>query len=167
MKTEKIITPVNGYAAVVILLITAALIAYGFGTNNILLAAPLLPVFVFVAKGLMVIGPNSSKVLLLFGNYKGSVKQSGLLWVNPFYSTRSLSLRARNFESEVIKVNDKTGNPILISVILVWKVKDTFKSLFEVDKYENFIKIQTDSAVRKACWFFSIRSLWQRKKEQP
>ena len=102
----------------------------------------------------MIISPNSSKVLLLFGDYKGSVKQSGFLWINPLYNGTSLSLRARNFESEKIKVNDKMGNPILISVILVWKVKDTFKASFEVDNYENFIKIQTDSAVRKLAGSF-------------
>ncbi|HXB91904.1 MAG TPA: SPFH domain-containing protein, partial [Puia sp.] len=88
-------------------------------------------------------------LLLLFGAYRGSIKMSGLFWVNPFYSRTGLSLRARNFESEQVKVNDKMGNPVLISVILVWKVSDTYKALFEVDKYENFIKIQTDSAVRK------------------
>jgi regulator of protease activity HflC (stomatin/prohibitin superfamily) len=154
MKTEKIITPISGYIAIVILLATAALIAYGFSSNNILLPALLLPVFILLVKGLLVVSPNSSKVLLLFGNYKGSIKQSGLFWVNPFYSTTTLSLRARNFESAQIKVNDKTGNPILISVILVWKVKDTFKATFEVDNYENFIKIQTDSAVRKLAGSF-------------
>jgi hypothetical protein len=90
----------------------------------------------------------------LFGEYKGSVKQNGLFWINPLYNRTSLSLRARNFESEKIKVNDKMGNPILISVILVWKVKDTFKSTFEVDNYENFIRIQTDSAVRKLAGSF-------------
>jgi regulator of protease activity HflC (stomatin/prohibitin superfamily) len=110
--------------------------------------------FIFTAKGLLVISPNSSKVFLLFGEYKGSIKQNGLFWANPFYNRITLSLRARNFESEKIKVNDKMGNPILISVILVWRVKDTFKSTFEVDNYENFIRIQTDSAVRKLAGSF-------------
>jgi regulator of protease activity HflC (stomatin/prohibitin superfamily) len=86
---------------------------------------------------------------LLFGSYRGSIRQSGLFWVNPFYSRMTLSLRARNFESEQTKVNDKMGNPVMINVILVWKVQNTFKAAFEVDNYENFIKIQTDSAVRK------------------
>jgi len=104
---------------------------------------------VLLAKGLVVISPNTGKVLLLFGAYQGSVKESGLFWVNPFYQRLTLSLRARNFESEKVKVNDKMGNPIMISVILVWKVRDTFKSIFEVDSYEKFIMIQTDSAVRK------------------
>ena len=154
MKTEKIITPFNGYFAFVILLITAALIVFGITSNNNLLSIVLLPMFILLLKGLIVIRPNNSKVLLLFGEYKGSVKLNGLFWINPLYNTTSLSLRARNFESEKIKVNDKMGNPIIISVILVWKVEDTFKSIFEVDNYEDFIRIQTDSAVRKLAGSF-------------
>jgi regulator of protease activity HflC (stomatin/prohibitin superfamily) len=154
MKTEKIITPFNGYLAVVILLISAALIAFGFSSNNNVLGIALIPLLIIITKGLIVVSPNSSKVLLLFGDYKGSVKQNGLFWINPLYTRTSLSLRARNFESEKIKVNDKMGNPIMISVILVWKVKDTFKATFEVDNYENFIRIQTDSAVRKLAGSF-------------
>lgn len=154
MKTEKIITPFNGYLAVVMLLISLVLIVYGFSSNNNVLGIVLIPVFILITKGLIVVSPNSSKVLLLFGDYKGSVKQNGLFWINPLYARTSLSLRARNFESEKIKVNDKMGNPIMISVILVWKVKDTFKAAFEVDNYENFIRIQTDSAVRKLAGSF-------------
>jgi regulator of protease activity HflC (stomatin/prohibitin superfamily) len=154
MKTEKVLIPFNGYLVVVILLLSVAVTFYGFISNNMILAVASLLIFVLLTKGFIVIGPNSSKVLLLFGDYKGSIKQSGLFWVNPFYNKTSLSLRARNFESEKIKVNDKMGNPILISVILVWKVKDTFKSTFEVDNYEAFIRIQTDSAVRKLAGSF-------------
>jgi regulator of protease activity HflC (stomatin/prohibitin superfamily) len=114
----------------------------------------LIPLVPILAKGLVIIGPNDSKVFLLFGDYKGTVKQNGLFWINPFYSRTTLSLKARNFESEAIKVNDKMGNPILISVILVWKVQDTFKASFEVSDYKNFIQIQTDSAVRKLAGSF-------------
>ena len=154
MKTEKIITPFNRYLAVVIPLISAVLMAFGFSSNNNVLGIALIPLLIIITKGLIVVSPNSSKVLLLFGDYKGSVKQNGLFWINPLYTRTSLSLRARNFESEKIKVNDKMGNPIMISVILVWKVKDTFKATFEVDNYENFIRIQTDSAVRKLAGSF-------------
>jgi regulator of protease activity HflC (stomatin/prohibitin superfamily) len=154
MKTEKIIPPFNGYFAVILAIIAAALIAYGMITKNFLLPIPSFAIFLFLVKGLTVIRPNSSQVLLLFGEYKGSIKESGLFWINPFLTRTTLSLRARNFESDKIKVNDKMGNPIMISVILVWKVDDTFKSTFEVDNYENFIKIQTDSAVRKLAGSF-------------
>jgi regulator of protease activity HflC (stomatin/prohibitin superfamily) len=154
MKTEKVITPLNGYMLVVVLLITLAITLFGFITNAMLLGGAAFILFILLSKGFIVVSPNSSKVLLLFGEYKGSVKQSGFFWINPLYNRTGLSLRARNFESEKIKVNDKMGNPILISVILVWKVKDTFKSTFEVDNYENFIRIQTDSAVRKLAGSF-------------
>ncbi len=154
MKTEKIISPLNGYVFIVILFVLASLTIYGFATEKIWLGVPGGLVLAFLTKGFIIVSPNSSKVLLLFGDYKGSVKQSGLFWINPLYFRTSLSLRARNFESEKIKVNDKMGNPILISVILVWKVKDTFKSTFEVDNYEDFVRIQTDSAVRKLAGSF-------------
>ena len=99
--------------------------------------------------GFFIVNPNNSVVLLLFGDYKGSVKKNGFHWVNPLYSKKSISLRARNFDSDKIKVNDKVGNPIQIGVILVWQVNDTFRACFEVDNYETFVKIQTDAAVRQ------------------
>lgn len=154
MKTEKIIVPSNGYFACAILLFVVTLSILSINSNNPVIGVSLIPVAVFLIKGLMVIGPNSSKVFLLFGEYKGSAKGSGLFWVNPFYLRTTLSLRARNFESDKIKVNDKMGNPILISVILVWRVRDTFKSTFEVDDYEKFVRVQTDSAVRKLAGSF-------------
>ena len=154
MKTEKIIKPLNGYAVAVVLIILAVsgtlLIENKYQTAGALL----IPFIAFLGAGLIVVGPNSSKILVLFGEYKGSVVENGLFWINPFYKRSTISLRARNFESEKIKVNDKMGNPVMISVILVWKVKDTFKSSFEVDNYETFIRVQTDSAVRKLAGSF-------------
>jgi regulator of protease activity HflC (stomatin/prohibitin superfamily) len=105
--------------------------------------------------GFFFINPNSSNVLVLFGDYKGTVKKNGFYWVNPLFMKKSISLRARNFDSEKIKVNDKVGNPIQIGVILVWQVRDTFKAAFEVDNYENFVKVQSDSAVRKLAGQFA------------
>ena len=114
------------------------------------------PFFAFIgllllvlAPGFFYVNPNQSRVLVLFGEYIGSVKKYGFFWVNPFYTKQSISLRARNFDSERVKVNDKMGNPILIGVILVWKVEDTFKAAFGVDDYESFVRIQSDAAVRK------------------
>jgi len=103
----------------------------------------------FLLPGIILVNPNSSKVLLLFGKYKGTVKRNGLFWVNPFYTKKKISLRASNFDSERLKVNDKLGNPIMISTILVWRVTDTYKAAFEVDDYRMFVKVQTDAAVRK------------------
>ncbi|MBB5619173.1 regulator of protease activity HflC (stomatin/prohibitin superfamily) [Pedobacter cryoconitis] len=154
MKVEKIVTPFNGYLVIFLLFVTAGLLAYAISDQQIVLIIACIPIFIILAKGLIIVSPNSSKVLLLFGKYKGSIKHNGMFWINPLYTRFSYSLRARNFESEKIKVNDKMGNPILISVILVWRVKDTFKVAFEVDNYTTFIKIQTDSAVRKLAGSF-------------
>jgi len=148
-KMEQIKKPASGYMMLILML--AALL------GGIFLSASDAPIpgavcwvlFVFLAKGLLVIPPNTAKVMLLFGDYQGTVRDSGLFWVNPFFTRQTVSMRARNFESEQLKVNDKMGNPVLISVILVWKVKDTYRASFEVDVYEKFVKIQTDSAVRK------------------
>jgi len=149
MKTEKSINPWNGYFALALLSILGIAIIVLITKGYRLLPGLLIPLLLFLSSGLVTISPNNSKVLLLFGAYKGSIKQNGFYWIIPFYKRTTLSLKARNLESEKIKVNDKLGNPIMISVILVWRVNDTFKASFEVDDYENFIKIQTDSAVRK------------------
>jgi regulator of protease activity HflC (stomatin/prohibitin superfamily) len=98
--------------------------------------------------GLFTVAPNEGRVLQLFGAYRGTAKQEGLRWANPFYSKKRISLRVRNFESAHLKVNDTDGNPIEIAAIVVWKVIDTAEAVFEVDDYEHYVKIQTESAVR-------------------
>lgn len=154
MKTEKIITGLNGYLVLTSFLVIGMTLAILYASRPEVLLPVLVPLFLIVVKGMVIVSPNNAKVLLLFGSYKGSIVQSGLFWINPFFQRSNLSLRARNFESEKIKVNDKLGNPILISVILVWRVSDTFKASFDVDNYESFIKVQTDSAVRKLAGSF-------------
>lgn len=149
MNQEKPTAPLSGYVMLTIVLLmlvggTVALIV----THNPVFVSLLVIGFILMP-GFFFINPNSSVVLVLFGAYKGTVKKNGFYWVNPFFSKKSISLRARNFDSEKIKVNDKVGNPIQIGVILVWQVKDTFKAAFDVDNYENFVKVQSDSAVRK------------------
>ena len=109
----------------------------------------LLLLIILVLRGFFIVNPNGSKVLVLFGAYKGTVRDNGFFWANPFYSRQRISLRARNFDSERVKVNDKIGNPIMINVILVWQVDDTYKAAFDVDHYEEFVRGQTDAAVRK------------------
>ena len=98
--------------------------------------------------GLTVVNPNEARVLLLFGSYIGSIKQDGFWWVNPFSTRRKLSLRIRNFESAKLKVNDLAGNPIEIAAIVVWRVVETAEAAFHVDNYENFVTVQTESALR-------------------
>lgn len=149
MKSEKTIQVQSGYlfALVVFVLI----VGFGFSfytTESPYLFLLFVPV-IFLLPGFFIVQPNGSKVLVLFGEYKGTVKENGFFWANPFFTKNAISLRARNFDSERVKVNDKVGNPILINVILVWRVKDTYKAAFDVDKYENFVRIQTDAAVRK------------------
>ncbi len=147
--TERINTPVSGYLMVVVEFVLLGIgIIGGAGDVNVLFFLAVGAAVVFMP-GFFIVNPNNAIVLLMFGEYKGTVKTNGFFWVNPLYSKRSISLRARNFDSDKIKVNDKVGNPIQIGVILVWQVKDTFRACFEVDNYETFVKVQTDSAVRQ------------------
>ena len=119
--------------------------------------------------GFMILEPNEAKVTTWFGKYSGTFSQTGFYWINPFYGTKKVSLRARNLDAEPIKVNDKTGNPVMIGLVLVWKLKDTYKALFEVDSQtmaanpntvgsdtkvlmnalENFVRVQSDAALRQ------------------
>lgn len=117
--------------------------------NKFLPGLFLIPVIIFILPGFLVLNPNESSVLTFFGAYKGTIKANGLFWVNPFMSKKKISLRARNLDSDPIKVNDALGNPIMIGVVLVWRVKDTFKARFEVDNYIEFVFVQTDAAIRK------------------
>jgi regulator of protease activity HflC (stomatin/prohibitin superfamily) len=98
--------------------------------------------------GLFTVAPNEGLVLQLFGAYRGTAREEGLRWANPFYSKKRISLRVRNFESAHLKVNDTDGNPIEIAAIVVWRVVDTAEAVFEVDDYEHYVKVQTESAVR-------------------
>ena len=98
--------------------------------------------------GLFVVNPNEGRVLQLFGDYRGTVREPGLRWANPFYTKRAISQRVRNFESSHLKVNDTDGNPIEIAAVVVWKVVDTAEACFEVDDYENYVKVQSEAAVR-------------------
>jgi regulator of protease activity HflC (stomatin/prohibitin superfamily) len=149
MNTEKTYSPLSGYVMAAIILVCLIIGIGGFVAIRAPFFILLVIASVLLMPGFFFVNPNSSVVLVLFGDYKGTVKSNGFFWVNPLFSKKSISLRARNFDSEKIKVNDKVGNPIQIGVILVWQVRDTFKAAFEVDNYENFVRIQSDSAVRK------------------
>jgi regulator of protease activity HflC (stomatin/prohibitin superfamily) len=148
MNQEKTNSPVSGYLMVIIV----AILFFGSIWGLIVLRNVhflwILTVSIILMPGFFFVNPNSSVVLVLFGDYRGTVKINGFYWVNPFFSKKGISLRARNFDSDKIKVNDKVGNPIQIGVILVWQVQNTYKAAFEVDNYETFVKLQTDSAVR-------------------
>ncbi|WP_394975720.1 SPFH domain-containing protein [uncultured Croceitalea sp.] len=149
MTNEKIVAPLNGYFMLFIFILLffggiAAIISTGSAWFGIMAFVGFILAF-----GLVLVNPNSSRVLLLFGKYVGTIKKNGLYWVNPLFSKKKISLRASNFDSERLKVNDKLGNPVMISTILVWRVTNTYKAAFEVDDYKNFVRVQTDAAVRK------------------
>lgn len=148
MNKEKTNSPMSGYF--MLLIVAVLFIGSIWGLIVMRQAWLILPltISIILMPGFFFVNPNNSMVLVLFGDYKGTVKENGFYWVNPFFSKKSISLRARNFDSEKIKVNDKVGNPIQIGVILVWQVSNTFKAAFDVDNYETFVKLQTDSAVR-------------------
>lgn len=110
--------------------------------------ALLLVLIIILLTGLVTVQPNQGKALQLFGNYKGTLKDPGLWWANPFYTKRAVSLRVRNFETTKLKVNDHNSNPIEIAAVVVWQVTDTAEALFEVDNYEEYVKVQSESALR-------------------
>jgi regulator of protease activity HflC (stomatin/prohibitin superfamily) len=135
----------------VVLVIAAAGIASGVRQQNPVMAGAAAVVVVltfFCFGGFFTVNPGEAKALQLFGEYKGSVRQQGFWWANPFLSKKGISLRIRNFETTKLKVNDNHGNPIEIAAIVVWKVVDTAEALFEVDNYSAYVEVQSESAVR-------------------
>jgi len=113
---------------------------------------------VLLLAGLFVVNPNEAKVLQFFGRYAGTVKQPGLRWANPFYTKKRISQRVRNFESSRLKVNDNEGNPIEIASVVVWRVVDTAEAVFEVDDYNNYVKVQTEAALRNLATSYTYDS---------
>ncbi len=170
---------VNGFAMILILvLLLAGSIAMFCAAPYIGTVAPLTGILGIILLCIMPMGfislePNEARVMVFFGKYKGTFKETGFFWVHPFLSKKKLSLRARNLDAEPIKVNDKTGNPVLIGLVLVWRLKDTYKAMFEIDSqtmaaagtiagtsgtqsvvnrmqaFENFVKVQSDAALRQ------------------
>lgn len=128
--------------------------------------------FIFCTKGFTMLEPNEAKVLTFFGKYVGTFRKTGFFWINPLMSTKNVSLRARNLNAEPIKVNDKAGNPVMIGLVLVWRLKDTYKAIFDIDsdvvagqvggsaaarmnKFEKFVSVQSDSALRQVAGMFA------------
>ena len=156
MLQEKVITGNSGWVMVGVLLtgMVASVVVFGM-VEEADWPVWLVPVGVLtlVASaagwfGLTVVSPNTAKVVLLFGNYKGTIKLPGFRWVNPLTLRKTVSLKVRNFESSKLKVNDHIGNPIEIAAIVVWRVVETAEAVFHVDDYEHFVHVQTESAVR-------------------
>lgn len=146
---------INGIPAILGLLLIGGAAAYlaarGAADGDVLWIGGGLGVGVallFILPGFYTVQPNQAKVLTLFGKYVGTVRQAGLWWSNPFYLKRAISLRVRNFETAKLKVNDKNSNPIEIGAIVVWQVFDSAEAMFEVDNYEDYVRVQSESAVR-------------------
>lgn len=152
MIREQELLPMSGFSAfaimfVVLLLTTFVAITFQVTPPGIACVLILL-IDLFCMTGLFTVNPNEAKVLQLFGRYVGTVRQPGWKWANPFYTKRKISVRIRNFESNKLKVNDQHGSPIEIAAVVVWRVVDTAEAAFEVDDYQNYVHVQTESALR-------------------
>jgi regulator of protease activity HflC (stomatin/prohibitin superfamily) len=151
MLQERMINSKGGFGMIAVLLVAQVVTLAGIALLPVPLkiVALLLAITVFVCWfGFYMVHPNQSAVMQLFGRYVGTDLQNGLRWSNPLYSKRKVSLRVRNFESSKMKVNDNAGNPVEIAAVVVWKVIDSAEAVFEVDDYENFVSIQSESAIR-------------------
>lgn len=172
----------NGFVALVfiifLLIVSGAVLTKGIIDESGVICVGCIVLLLCVSvclKGFIQQEPNEARVMMFFGKYKGTFKRVGFFWVNPFISTKRLSLRSRNIDAEPIKVNDKQGNPVMIGLVLVWRLKDTYKAMFEIDAqtmarsaasvgtdvnsimgaFENFVKIQSDAALRQVAGLYS------------
>lgn len=153
---EKSANKLNGFLMVLVL-VALIIVEYflfkemAFKNDTVLLwfFIPILLLIVLISSGFIVIQPNESRVLILFGKYTGTVRTSGFWFVNPFTVRKKVSLRIRNFNSQKIKVNDLQGNPIEIGAVVVWRVIDTAKAVFDVENYEQFVDVQSETAIRQ------------------
>jgi regulator of protease activity HflC (stomatin/prohibitin superfamily) len=166
---------ISGFLMILVqIIIIAAMILIPFGLESnpglfLFSEIVLLTLLFFSLIGFVMIEPNEARVMIFFGKYKGTLKQNGFFWVNPFYVKKKLVIRARNLDIEPIKVNDKKGNPIMIGLILVWRIKDTYKVMFDIDNktdaqskmnermnsYQQFVAIQSDAALRNIAGQFA------------
>lgn len=150
---QKIIKPMSGFLALLLSLLLFVGAIFLFASSKEYNSFAIYGLLSFLASlylslGIIVISPNHSRVLTFFGKYVGTVKDNGLLFVNPLFKKQKISLRSENLESAKLKVNDKMGNPIEIAAVIVWQVSDTYKAAFEVENYDHYVKVQSEAAVR-------------------
>ncbi len=145
----------SGYLMLVLILLAQSATIYWFvlevlalSVSGIITSSIVMSAVFILWFGFFMVHPNEARVMQLFGAYAGTAREAGLRWANPFYSTQRVSVRVRNFESGKLKVNDSRGNPIEIAAVVVWRVVDTAEAIFEVDDYEQFVTIQSESALR-------------------
>jgi regulator of protease activity HflC (stomatin/prohibitin superfamily) len=151
---ERHLRSANGYAAALlgVALIAGTVLSFvvapGLGLAPIFARVLLILLGIFVLVGLYMLQPREAAIMTLFGEYRGTDRSEGLRWANPLYHKRKISLRARNLNAPTLKVNDKRGNPIEISAVVVWRVQDTARAVFEVDDFENYVRVQAEAAIR-------------------
>ncbi|SHF68621.1 SPFH domain / Band 7 family protein [Mariniphaga anaerophila] len=160
---EKEYKGLSGYLFVFLELLILVFVVFGFMRGMVVPSVVSIALFILIAPGFTVVDPNQSCVMVLFGAYRGTIKVNGFYWVNPFFSKKKISLRARNFDSEPIKVNDKLGNPIMIGLVLVWKVEETYRAAFGVNEYENFVVVQSEAALRKLAGLYPYDNIEDEK----
>ncbi len=156
----------SGFIAITTIIVLLGVSVFGFANEYYAVGGIFIVLALIALPGFFTNEPNNARVMVFFGKYKGSMKETGFFWVNPFYNKRNLTQRARNLDVEPIKVNDSAGNPVMIGMVLVWKIVDTYKAVFEIDSasftvnnmgnaqlsmksFENFVHIQGDAALRE------------------
>jgi len=172
MNTEKSASPGSGYLMLFIGILAIGLgiysLIHGIQVDDVRWLIPLILgilLGILILVGLFVVNPNDSRVLILFGTYKGTVKKNGFFWANPFLTKKKITLRARNLNGEKLKVNDKAGNPIEIAAVVVWQVEETFHASFEVDDYEHYVIVQSEAAVRHLAYAPEIAEAMLRRQQ--
>lgn len=163
---ERNIKPTSGYTAIavgVILLVLSGYTAYWAVTNDrpafIFIVILLFLTALFIFKGILIVHPNHSRVLNFFGKYVGTIKDNGLFFVNPLYTAAKMSLRSENLQGQTLKVNDKMGNPIEIGAVIVWKIGDTYKAAYDVERIYDYVRAQSEAAVRHLAVSFAYDDL--------
>ncbi|RLD45506.1 MAG: SPFH domain-containing protein [Bacteroidetes bacterium] len=165
MKNEKEFSAISGYFALFLIFLLIVPSILGIIFFKMIWLVALILIGIVGIPGLVIVNPNESSVLVLFGNYNGTIRKNGFWWTNPFFVKKKISLRARNLDSDPIKVNDKIGNPIMIGVVMVWKVKETYKAAFDVDDYVHFVDIQSEAAIRKLAGHYPYDNFEDEKAE--
>lgn len=160
-KTKRMGLLHDGFLHLLLNLILLVGTVYLFTQNEIWLGCVLGVETLLWLKGFKVIPPNHARVLIFLGKYKGTVRRNGFVWVNPLYSSFTISLRADNMDVEPIKVNDRNGNPIMIGLVLVWRVEDTYRACFDVEthSYKSFVAVQSDAALRKVASLYAYDNM--------
>lgn len=163
---ERIVKPTSGILALLVAIVFLGLSVYSvvlaIGSDNpfmVLIAILFFLVSFFIFKGVLIVQPNHSRVLNFFGKYVGTIKDNGLFFVNPLYSATKMSLRSENLQGQTLKVNDKMGNPIEIAAVIVWKIGDTYKAAYEVERVYDYVRAQSEAAVRHLAVSFAYDDL--------